>query len=218
MNKTGEPPSVQKEEGLPSSGEVLTEGLPEFVREDGAFFLLLPHVDNLDRGQGPPLNALVQFQEPKLLRHRIVIRLQGGRGRSEYQHRFTEFSPDRGQVPGIISQLFLLFVGGFVLLVDDDHPQALEGGEDGRTSPYNDIHLSLSDPPPLIIPLTPGEPAVKRGYPPTEPLEKLPDELRGQGDLGNQNDGLSPPLKHPFNGPQVNLRLTASRNPEKEVG
>jgi len=42
--------------------------------------------------------------------------------------------PHHGQVPGVIFQFFLLFVGGLVFLIHNDDSKALKRGKDGGSA------------------------------------------------------------------------------------
>ncbi len=57
-------------------------------------------------------------------------------------HRtILNLAPDHGNVPAIVTDTFFLFVGGIVLLVDDDQPELANWREYRRASADHDVDL-----------------------------------------------------------------------------
>src|SRR5207342_179679 len=88
----------------------------------------------------------------------------------------------------IVGRVPLLLVGGVVLLVDDDQAEVANRGEDGGAGPDTDARLAAAQPPPLVVALAGGEGRVEDGEAVAEAGTEASHRLRGEADLGDEDD------------------------------
>jgi hypothetical protein len=103
----------------------------------------------------------------------------------------------------MIAETLRLLIPAFVLLVDDDDPQATQGGEDGGTGTDNDIGPPPGDEPPGIVSLAGGEGGMEDRNGSCGSLEagaKTADQLRGEGYFGDKYERLLSPLQNALDG------------------
>ena len=79
--------------------------------------------------------------------------LRARRGGAGQQPRAGLVGAEGGDVAGVVARVALLLVGGVVLLVDDDQPEALDRGEDRRARADGDPRLARAQAPPLVVAL-----------------------------------------------------------------
>ncbi len=170
------------------------------------------HINDFDAGQRPAVHAPCQLQQGELSRPGIVIRFHRWRCRSQDDHRMVHASPHQGQVSRVIPELLLLLIRGVVLLIDHNDAEAGEGREDGGTGADGDLHQTFANPPPSVISLTGRQPAVQDGDAGAEARVEAAHQLRGKGNFRDKHQRLPALLQHIFDGGQVNLCFTASRN------
>jgi hypothetical protein len=96
-----------------------------------------------------------------------------------------------------------------VLLVDDDQAEVARRGEHGAAGADDDVNVPGADPPPVAAALGVAQVAVQDGYLPAAPAERL-DRLRGQADLGDQDQRLLALPDDLLDGAQVELGLAAA--------
>jgi hypothetical protein len=116
----------------------------------------------------------------------------------------------------VARRLILLFIGPFVLLINDDESQIGLRSKDSPPRADDHIEGTLSYEMPLIELLAQRELAVQDGHPLGETGGKPSDSLGSKGDLRHQDD---PPLAlgDTFSqSPKIYLRLTASGNAMEE--
>ena len=75
-----------------------------------------------------------------------------------------------------------------MLLVDHDQGEVADRGEDRRARADADARLALAKPQPLVVALARRERRVQDGDPVAEPGPKAGDGLRGEPDLGDEDD------------------------------
>ena len=119
----------------------------------------------------------------------IVIGLDRGGGRAQNGRTEAVLGAYHGQIPGVVAQVGLLFVGGVVFLIHHDETDILKGGEDRRTGPDDDGGLAVQDAHPLVQALAGGQAAVQHGdlFPETGP--EAPFHLGDEGDFRHQHEG-----------------------------
>ena len=115
---------------------------------------------------------------------------------------------DRG-VAGVVAGRVVLLVRRLVLLVDDDHAEPRQGGEDGRARADDDARLAVARPPPLVEALAHAERAVQERDLAGEASGEALDRLRRQRDLRDEHDRLLPSGEHVGDQPKVDLGLAA---------
>ncbi|OPY06491.1 MAG: hypothetical protein A4E68_02413 [Syntrophaceae bacterium PtaB.Bin095] len=216
-----EAPAVEEEERLLPCAERVRDGLPEHAGKDrhaSSLIAFRPHVDDLDRGQGPVLHATGKAQAAVSPSGAVQVALQGRRGRPEHNGSPVKLRLDEGQVPGVVPHAVVLLVGSVVLLVHDDQPQVLNGREQGGAGAGHDPDLSPANFSPLVEAGAARYAAVQDGDLPIRKAFPAPaEELRGQGDFRHQkNDAAA--LHGLTNGLKVHLRLSAPRHPVKQIG
>ena len=96
-----------------------------------------------------------------------------------------------GDIASVIPRRFFLLVGRVVFFVDDDEPESGQRREHRRPRPDDEIHITTTDPVPLIVTLAVGERAVlnceaaaksaaeerRDRRPPIVSTPRLPDDL-----------------------------------------
>ena len=115
----------------------------------------------------------------------------------------------------------LLFVGGFVFLVDDDEAQVRDGGEDGRPGADCDLGLARGQRTPGIMSLAVAQMAVPDDdfhASTAESTAQAADGLRREGDFRNEENRAAAFRDNLFDGMEIDLGLPAPRHPVKEVG
>ena len=75
-----------------------------------------------------------------------------------------------------------------MLFVDDDQAEVLYRGEDRRARSDADARLAAAQPPPLVVALAVGEGGVQDGDAVAEPGAEAGNGLRGEADLGDEDD------------------------------
>jgi hypothetical protein len=128
------------------------------------------------------------------------------------------FGPDHGKIPSVIFQFLFLFVRRVMFLIDNNHSQLSEGGEDGGTSPYRNLDVSPPHPSPLVVPFSGSEAAVKKAQVVSKTILEPGKELRRQRDLGNENKGFLPLSQDLLNGTKVDLCFSTAGHTVQEKG
>ena len=204
--------AVEEQDALLPTPQVLlqlpAQGCADHAAVSGAD--LLPHVGDDHPGQGLPV-------EPGAEDHFLIhppLGLIGGlhrrRGGAQHQHRVLLGTQELGHVPGVIPGRVLGLVAALVLLVQNDHPQVLQRGEDRAPGPQDDVHLSPADALPLVVALRHPQAAVEHHHPAPEVGGKFCHHLGGQGDLRHQDHAPPAPADHLLEEPDVYQRLAAA--------
>jgi hypothetical protein len=94
-----------------------------------------------------------------------------------------------------------------VLLVDHDQAEVADGGEDGGAGADADARLAAAQPPPLVVALAGRERRVEDGEAVAEPGPEARHRLRGEPDLGDEDDRAASPLQRRLDRGQVDLGL-----------
>ena len=97
-------------------------------------------------------------------------------------------------------------------IVQEGFKSVLEGCEECRARAHGDGDPSAVQTHPLIQALARSQAAVEDGQPIPEASAQTRHDLMGEGDLGNQYQGLSPRLEGLGHGPEVHLGLAAPRD------
>ena len=112
-----------------------------------------------------------------------------------------------GDGAGVVGRVALLLVGGVVLLVDDDQAEVADRGEDGRARADADARLAAAQPPPLVVALAGREGRVEDREAVAEAGAEAGDGLRGEADLGDEDDRAAAALQRRLDRGQVDLGL-----------
>ena len=123
-----------------------------------------------------------------------------------------------GQAARVVAESLLVLVGGVVLLVDHDHAELLERGEERGARAHRDRRVAAAQALPLGEALGGPESAVQHRQSVAEARAQAAEDLVGQGDLGNQHQGLPPDAKGVGHRAQVDLGLAASGHAVEQEG
>ena len=189
----GEPPAVEHHDGLRARTRIVAERaqcLAGRRMERAAAARDVAHVEHLDRGQRQRVHALRQLESIEL------GPALGTRGRRAGQIDGTGLGgAPAGDRPGVVAGIPLLLVGGVVLLVDDDQAEVAERREDRRAGTDTDPGGPGTQSSPLVEPLALREPGVEHGDAVAEPGRDPADRLRGEADLGDEQDRAAAPVQ-----------------------
>ena len=125
--------------------------------------------------------------------------------------------PVAGDGAGVVGRVALLLVGGVVLLVDDDQAEVADRGEDRRARADADLRLAAAQPLPLVEALAVGEGAVEDGEAVAEAGAEAGDGLRGEADLGDEDDRAAPAGERRLDRRQVDLGLARAGDAVEEL-
>ncbi len=143
----------------------------------------------------------------------VVQALQRRGGRAQHHRQILEACADDRQVTGVVSQAFLLFIGGIVFFVDDDQPGVLERGEQRRAGAHHDIQFAVAGGQPDVHALTIGQRRVQQGDAGIEALLEAAQGLGAQVDLGDQQQRLASRFQGGPDQLQIDLGLAAAGHP-----
>ena len=112
----------------------------------------------------------------------------------------------------------LLLVGPLMLLVEDDEPEALQGGEEGAAGANHHVVDAVAEGPPGTAVLGGGEAAVEHRHPAGEACLEPLNCLGREGYLRDKDDSPPALLQAPGQGLQVDLGLAAAGNALQKEG
>jgi hypothetical protein len=98
-----------------------------------------------------------------------------------------------------------------------DKAEPWDRREERRPGSNDDVGRPVEDPAPLVVPLARGERAVQEGHALAESCDESRHHLRGERDLGHQDDRTLPAREHLRGQPEVDLGLPAAGDAVKEV-
>jgi hypothetical protein len=110
----------------------------------------------------------------------------------------------------------MLFIGPFLLLINNDEPKVGLRGKDSTPGTDNDIKFPVSYSLPLVKLLTQRQLGMKDSYLVGEARGESLYSLWGKGDLRNQSNPPLPQPEHLSQGLKVDLCLATPGNPMKE--
>ncbi len=173
------------------------------------------------RQHGVAHGALAQFKLAVAARARVVPAFERGRGRSQHDGDGQLARAPHGQVARRVAQAFLLLVRGVVLLVDDDHLQLRQRGQDGQARAQHDARAALVGGQPMQHALAFGQAAVQGGqHHAGKARADIALELGREVDLGDQDQDLALGFarEHARASLQVDLGLAAARDAVQQHG
>ena len=212
--RRGETAPVEKQDRLLLFREPRLDRLAQFFRDERrAFPRFHPHVDDADERHLLRVHALREFEQLVFAGLRVAETFEGRRGAAEDHGAVFKTCPQHGDVASVVARRFLLLVGIFVLLIDDDEAEIFERREDGAARADDDARASVGNLVPLIVSLAFRQVAVQDrdgflcgGEARFEAL----DGLRCERDFRHEHDGGLPAVEHELDGLEVNLRLAAA--------
>jgi hypothetical protein len=220
--KRGKAAAVEQQQRLFPAPEGLCESGSQRRREAiFPFRARLAQVDQFHRGEGSAGDPTGQRQVTQLAAAGPVIGGHRRRGTPQQDDRPGHLPTQQGKVAGMVAEALGLLVARLVFLVDDDDAGRRQRGEERGAGADDDGGLAAGDAAPGIVALAVGESGMQNGDlspAPGETGTKAAHQLRGQGDLGNQHEGCTPPLQGIFNGPQIDFGLAAAGDAVQEEG
>ena len=158
-------------------------------------------------------DAVGQRQPRDLAQVRAVHRLDIGRGAAEDHHRTVVLRAGLGQMARVVigrQHRRRVLVTAVVLLVEDDHADILQRGEQRRTRPDDDPHQPVTRAAPRVVALALAQPAVHERHLSGEAPGHAPHRLRGERDLRHEEDRAAPLIERMGDRAQIDLGLAAA--------
>ena len=213
-DRAREAPAVEKKHGLLPPRQTVpdqaVQGPGQYAPVASAQFH--PHIRNFRTGQASACQPFIQGKQPVLSAQGPVIRLHGWR-RAAQDHTGAPHAGDlNGRFPGVVFGHGFILITVLVFFVHHDNAQTLEGSKEGGTGADNDIDLTPSGPLPLVCLLALRQRRINDRDPVSEMSVKAEQGLVGQGNLGNQHDGLSSRPADPADDGNIDLGLAAAGN------
>ncbi len=214
--------AIEEEDDLFFFLEAGVDCVAEFAREDEKTFLaddFLAHVDDAHDGHFLVVNADGERRERVAAALGVVKGFERGGGGAEDDGGAFDFAAHDGDVAGVVTRGFFLFVAGLVFLVDDDETEGLHGREDRRARANHDVRLAVADFVPLIVAFTSRKVAVEDGdFLFLEAGAEAFDGLRGQRDFGNEDDGVLALMQGVLDGLEIDFGFAAAGDAVDEDG
>ena len=223
-HRAGEPPPIQKKNGLLPFFEPRRHRRAEFFgkhrRSAGILPLgLPPHIDDADDRHLPVIDARREIEQRVFAGGRVMVALERGRRAAEQDGAALELGAHDGDIPGVIARRLLLLVGSLVFLIHDDDSRLAHRRKNRAACANDDASLARMNAMPFIVPFALGKSAVQHrhrvaraGEPALEPL----DRLRRQGNLRHQHERAPTLRARHRDGLQVDLRLAAAGDPVQQ--
>src|SRR5688500_9261089 len=177
----------------------------------------MTQVDHFDLGKCPSTDATRQGEQCVLPRCRVDPRFDRWSCASEHDNGAIEPRANHRELARVVSRIFTLLVTRFVLLVDDDRTEVVEGCEDRRARTDRYALVSPLESEPCVVSLPVTERGMKHGNAIAEYGAKPVDGLRRQGDLRDEHDrGFSSHVHDLAKKLDVYERLAAASDSVKE--
>ena len=110
----------------------------------------------------------------------------------------------------MIGDAVILLVGRFMLLIDDDQGEIVEGKKECRARPGDDFYLALRDPGPDAGAFARADARMPFGGTRAKACRETVEELRRQRNLRHQDQALSPLAQSLRDGLEINLGLAGA--------
>ena len=117
-----------------------------------------------------------------------------------------------------VPRRLILFIGGVVFFVEDDQSEIGDGGQHRGAGAEHDARFAAADPPERGAALGGAEPAVEHGDSRAEPGAEEGFVLRGERDLGNEEQGAPAGFESRGDRLEIDLGLPAPGNPVEQEG
>ena len=217
---------IQKQDGLLASIKALGDGLFELGRKYGNRASLPHRLAHIHNAHDRHFLVVGPFEhlEKSVFSPGAVIKTFQGRGRRAQDHGgLFHLASNDGDIAGMVARRLFLFVSVLVLLIHNDQTQRIDRRKNRRAGADDNAGASLPDFVPFIMAFAGREMAVQNGYQGLHPagaearLESF-DSLRGEGNLGDQDDGALALLQSVGEGLEINFGLAAAGNTVEEEG
>ncbi len=162
-------------------------------------------------------DALRQAQFLVAALRRVVECFERRRRGAKHDRNVQALGADNGEIARRVTKAALLLVRSVVLLVDDDEPRRRQRRKHGRSRADDEPRLAAIGAPPRVEPLPLGDSRMQHGELFAEPFAQTAHELRGQADLGHEQQCLAARRQFRCDEPQVNLGLAAARYAVQQI-
>ena len=203
--------AVEEDDGLLAA----VESLARLVDQGAGEELLLPgllklaaHVDEFDFRQRAVLDAVVHLDARVFALHGVLPAFERGRRRAKNHDCAGELGAHYGHVASVVAWCLLLLVALVVLFVDEDEAKIRHRRKDCRSRADNDGSLAAMDAPPLLGALLGCQRGVQEGDTSAKCGIEQSGHLRGQADLGNQENGSLPAVESTLHGGEIDGGLS----------
>ncbi len=205
--------AVEEQQRLPAVRDRVGDGGGERRRDPAAARRGIPaHVDRRQRRHGAAGVARCEPQVAVAPRLGVDAGFERRGRRGQHHGGLLEAAAHHRHVAGVIAHAVVLLVGGLVFLVDDDEPEVGEGQEQRRARARHDLDVARRDagPGPRPPPHRHAGMPFRRAH--AEALGEAVEELRRQGDLGQEDERLAAGAQRGGDGLEVGLRLARARD------
>ena len=159
QERSRESATVEKQNGLLVLLKPARDRRAQLFGENRGDFFLSPREPQIDDPHQRHLaivHALRQIQQPIFPLNGVVITLERRRRGSEQDDALLHLRTHDRDVARMVTRRFLLFVGRFVLLIDDDQPEILERRKDRAARTDHDPRAARLNLVPFIVALAFG--------------------------------------------------------------
>ena len=139
-----------------------------------------------------------------------MVRRHPRRRAAKYHGRARDAAERQRGVDRVIAGVALLLVRRLLLLIDHDEAGALERREERGAGADDDVGRAIEDPAPFVEPLARRERAVQQRDTVAEASEEARHDLRGEHDLGDEDDDAFAARERGGCRAQIHLRLPAA--------
>ena len=170
-------------------------------------------IHHFHRSHRPILNAARHGQQFVPAVHRIVIRLERRRRRSQQRHGIFELGTHYGHVAAVIARRFFLLVTAFLLLIDNDQPHIFQRRKNRRPRPHNYARLPVAYSPPFTRTLHITQRRMQNRHALeacTKPRATLPSHPQRQRNFRHQYNRGFPARQHVLHTSQIHFGLAAA--------
>jgi hypothetical protein len=140
-----EPSTVEKENALFAGGAALSQGFYEWSGKHGVGIpskSFTTHVHDVHDREFSTIYTMSEFDHSVFARPNVSNGLQRRSGGTEHAGGVGQHGTIYRHVPAVITRGLILFVGGFVLLVDYHKAQISQGSENSGSRPHDDTGSS----------------------------------------------------------------------------
>ena len=164
-------------------------------------------IDRLDGGKTLAAETLGQVHASVTAAPRVDLGLDRRRSRDEHNGDAGAARAHHRHVARMVAHALLLLVGGIVLLVDHDQPEIGIRQEKRRASADDHADFAVRRGAPGACAQALGQRRMPLGRPHAEALGEAVEELRGQGDFGDEDERLSSMTDDLADRLEIDLRL-----------
>ena len=213
----GKAAAVDEHQDLIAALEVFADQLGQRAGE-AAFQWATADVEALEGWGLGIAGANGQAQVPVAALLHVVQALERWRRRAEDHRDLFQMAAVDREIPRVVAQTVLLFIGKVVFLIDDDQAGPRQRGEDRRAGTNNNGCVAVAGSDPGIQSLAIIQAGMENHHRCAEALLKAAQGLGGQADLRDQYQRLVAAEQAALNGLQIDLGLAAAGYPFQQPG